>query len=294
MRFPTSTSRSALSAALLATVLGLAACGDADEPESLVLVGVDVDPSADTSANDGVRLLNAGTTDRLTLPVGYEVGDTATSTVSFDLAIGVDGRADGGGMSFEMTQTVIEVADDGDATVEVVVNDAALTGNIAGNLELERELDEVVGVRLVSAITSGGTLTGEIRRVDGGEVPAFFTEQVAQVETDVEFPTEPVGVGAVWTATTEVESNGITVEAETRFDLIEVTDNHYVVEITQLVPIDERIDGQRVEGLLDADGRLTVDRDNPLDVDMVYEQVTEISADDLALSIELSMTFESE
>lgn len=274
-------------------MLGLSACGDAVDSESLVLVGVEVDPSADTSANDGVLLLNAGAQDRLSLPVAFEVGDTATTTIAFELTIGFDGRSDGGGMEFEMTQTVTDVFADG-ATVELVVGDVRLTGNIAGDPGLERELEEIVDVALVSDITPGGTLTGEITRLDGGEVPAFFAEQMAQVETNVDFPTEPVGVGAVWTSTTEIESNGITIEAETRYDLIELTGDAYVVEITQVVPIDERIDGERLEGVLEGEGRLTVDRGNPLDADMIYDQSSELEADGMTFTIELDVTMQSD
>lgn len=281
----------ALTAAALAATLGLAACGD--EPESLVLVGVDVDPAADTSANDGVLLLNAGSSNRLILPVAYEVGDTATTAITIDFGIEVDELSERGGIVLEMTQTVTEVHDER-ATVEIVVDDARTTGNVAGDPEIERQLDELIGVPLVSDVSAGGTLAGEIRRVDGGEVPEFFAEQMAQVETAVDFPTEPVGVGAVWTSTSTIESNGITVEADTRYDLIAVTADEYVVEITQLIPVDERVDGQRIEGLIDATGRMTIDRDNPLDTDLSYDQSSVFEADGLEFSVELTMTMESD
>ncbi|MEM8748480.1 MAG: hypothetical protein AAGF91_17385 [Actinomycetota bacterium] len=271
-----------------AALLALSACGSSAGGDSLLLRGVDVDPAADSSPNDGVRLVNAGdTADRITLPIPFEEGQSASTETVMELDMTVDGRSAGGFVDMVMTQRVTEELAGG-AEIETIFQH--IEGAAVGD---DLEFDDVVGVPFVSEVDAAGFPTGDLRRADGGPMPAALAEQLAQGNVEIDFPTEPVGAGAAWTSVAVFDSMGAQLEIETLFELVEVDAVEYRVEITQNAPIDVTVDGVDITGSIEATGTMIINRDNPLDVDTDYLQTSSASFDGIDLDLTIEVTTES-
>ncbi len=265
-----------------------AGCGTDDGASRPPLVaGVTVDPNADTTPEDQVDLLVAGDGERVELPIEFEVGDEARTSLGLDIAIELDGRREHAGFEMHYEQRITEVTPEG-AVVELIVHEVGETGVAADDPDVTGGVDDIVGVALIADVDPAGMTVGEPRRADGEPVPDWLTDNLAQAGADIDFPSEPVGVGAIWTSIARVEAAGRDVDVTTRFDLVEVTADRYVVEFEQRVPIDERVEGTRIEGSLTGTGAITGDRSNPLDVEITYDQVSEITADGFEMAVDLT------
>lgn len=262
----------------VAATLVLTACGD-DDSASTEVVG--------ERDEFGVALMSAGEGDaeeRITLPAPYEVGQRTTTTA--DLTLGIE--FDGGGFSEEvvvgmtlvMTQEVTDVAADV-ATVEGRIDDVQLTEAPAGvdPAEFEAGFDAIAGEVVVTRYSQTGMRVGDIELASGGPIPDEMVELFEQSNT-VALPSDPVSVGARWSSLDDVEFEGIVVEGETIYELVELTDDRYVLELTQDIPLDERIDGADLRGSYEAEGTITGHRQNPLDIAMDYEQIGRFAVTD--------------
>jgi hypothetical protein len=212
-------------AALAATVL-LAGCGD----------------DADGAGGNGqapaeLTVVDAGAEPREALRVGGAVGDTGTWTMTMDMAMAteVDGQA-------MPTQTIPSMEMDLDVVTEEVTDDrvrfAYLYSDVRtdGSLSaLDDLLDTVVGLSGTVTTTRNGTF------VDGSVTPpeglaAEMASVVDQLEQQlaaltVPMPTEPVGVGAVWEVTTEVELAGVDTTMTATYTLVELDAGRYVLDV---------------------------------------------------------------
>jgi hypothetical protein len=292
------TNRCIAAGAIAAGALVVAACGG--DGDVVSTDDTEQEPSdVDTSPDDGIALLAAGTGETIQLPVSYEVGQRSTSTIgmNLDLAVDAEGQNVDTAIAFEMetTQEVV-AASDQSTTIETTVDSVDVTDAPAeARASMESLFEGLVGKVLIAEYDDSGNLVGELTPKDGGSVPPELAQSLEQMNSQIKYPTEPVGVDAEWEGTTTVESNGIDMEVATTFRLTEITDDEYVVTVDQDAPIDESIDGLDLEGTLTGSGEARISRTNPASIDMEYAQDADfdISGDGqsgtMTMNMELSM-----
>lgn len=273
-------------AAVGALALALAACGDDDGSSGF-------GDSDDVERDEfGVGLYNAGgdddeddgegTTDgdgdRIMLPVSYEVGQSSSTTAEMTIGFDVDAGSVNQDveliMEMRMSEEVTDVSADGVATVETSIDAIDLVDGPAEVSEADfgAEFDGVLGEVVVLEYSESGMQIGEPKLKSGGSLPDEFADYFDDAVGMGAFPSEPIGVGARWSSIDEIESEGITVEGETIYELVELTEDGYVIALTQDIPVDEDVDGVSLDGSFSATGEIRGNRSNPLQVEMTYEQ----------------------
>ncbi len=304
--------RRSIPAVLVAATFALAACGgsaddaggtaqsrpeateapvvEVDEPDTAVAdsiagpVETDAGPTdaIDTSPGDGVQLLVAGNVkaDAVELPVTYEVGQSTMSLLDLDLALTVDIGAGANetviGLEMDFTQEVTAV-DAGIATVtgsidRIEVTDAPDEAEQA----MAEQFEAILGQQILLQYDDRGNQIGGVTLADGSPLPGDFAGTFDSTTTDIAYPTEKVGVGAVWSATSTIDSGGVTIEAETTYELIEIDPDSIVVASTQDIPVESTSGGIDISGTIQGEGTYTVGRSNPLDVDGDFRQVADL------------------
>jgi hypothetical protein len=78
------------------------------------------------------------------------------------------------------------------------------------------------------------------------------------------FPGESVGVGARWTDEQSIPSGGIEAPVVYEYELVELTDETYTIEVTIDSEFDEEVEGADLAGAFTGGGTLSGERDNPL------------------------------
>lgn len=253
------TTRRSRAAALCASgvLLGgaglLAGCGDDD--------GMDLEVGE-------VEVASTGEGRKVTLPGTWEVGQTADMESSVDIDLGIDavGVSEdiSTGIDITSTREVTEVAS-GEVTVSETVEDVGVSGD--AQAEVEASVEEMIGLTIVTRYEEDGRQIGEPTTEDGSSLPAEFQTAQAQLV----FPTEPVGVGARWQVGQTLSSGGTAFEFVQEYELVELTDDGYVIELTSDDTLDISQDGGSVSGPLNLDGEVHGQLDNPLDIDTTFE-----------------------
>ena len=214
--------------------LALAACGGEDEAESKPS-GATVSPRHDSTIPE---IVDPGEGDRQELVLDLTEGDRSTTT--FDVVMKLNGDQGTVTIPIKVT-TTMEVDEVGDvfSDVSTTITDVTVDGSDldpANAQQFQEGLSPAEGFVLATKVApSGAPLRSGYSRTDPAvtnavsylsSVPGFPLAQASVV-----FPTEPVGVGAVWRRTFAQDKNqdGETADVVTTYTLEELDGSNYRV-----------------------------------------------------------------
>ncbi len=200
-----------------------------------------------------VEVVDAGTGERRVLSLAPDDGATSSSTVSVTQQVVRDEApaATLPPLTFPFGSTT-EVADDGVVTLTRTYAEPTYDPAQASAAD-ERDLQPVL------AELAGATSTVVVRP-DGTTVESSSgSESLQQVDAQLRdlvpvLPTEPVGPGARWTATSVTEVDGAVVDQVATYTLTSLEGDAYVVEVS----IEQTYRRGEVEGVEVRSGRGTV------------------------------------
>ncbi|CAN5478197.1 hypothetical protein BH18ACT3_BH18ACT3_29290 [soil metagenome] len=248
----------------------------------------------------GVQLLTGGSQEKIELPPEYVVGQRATMDMDMnvDLAADFDGQSEdvGVGLTMTLTSEVTEATEAG-STVEMTVD--AIDGRIFGRGEDEilAEMEPLIGKALVVEYDENGNVeydengnqVGTTTLKDGSDLPESLADSF-ETATATAFPNEAIGIGSRWSSVTTSNSVGFELEITTVYELTDITEDELIIAVTQDLPVDEEVDGSQLSGTLKGSGELRLARDNPLVLDMQYDQQADFSFDQDGNSGEVDVT----
>jgi hypothetical protein len=173
--------------------------------------------------------------------------------------------------------TVVEVDDDGTATVDFVFTGGEVVepGGADGQelARLETIMDALAGVQTSFEVDDRGFTTPVGLQGSGAsELRPAVTAITRRVPSFVQpLPAEPVGVGAVWTVQHTTHLDGLPVEHSTTVELLDVDGDviELLFTVTDAVPSDERAapgETRITELTLDGGGNSTTRLDRPLPI----------------------------
>lgn len=279
-----------LGAVVLVGTLALAACGDDDAsegPSESNAPGPD-----DKTPDDGIALLTGGEQDKFVLAPQYEQGQESRNEITLGLDVSAGGQDVSVGMTMVLDQRVTEQTEES-TTVEATLQNVEVTDAPAGGEEqIKSEMDAIVGETFVSKYDENGQPIGEVELKGGGALPEQM-EQGLNANSQAAFPTEEVGVRSTWSQVISSENQGFKLELTTVYELTEVTDDEFVITMTQDTPIDQEVQGQDVSGELTGSGELRISRANPLLVQADYGSDTSAEADGQSLDLHIDLDMSS-
>ncbi|MDQ3351123.1 MAG: DUF6263 family protein [Actinomycetota bacterium] len=285
-----------LGALAITATFAFAACGD-DEGggDTTGTSGTDTTGSeggdADQTPDDDIALLAGGQQQKYRLAPVYEEGQEATNTMDLTVSVSGAGQNISIGMQLVLDQ-VVASRSEGASTVESMIREIEVVDAPDGAEETMRQKFEgVLGKTLVTEYDENGQQVGETTLKDGGELPDSMRESV-NANSQAVFPTEEIGIGSRWSQVLTSESEGFDFDITTVYELKEVTDDEFVIAMSQDVPIDESVDGEDVSGDFTGTGEVRVSRTNPLLLTSDYTSDMSVTADgdDIELAIDLKIT----
>ncbi|MDQ3312793.1 MAG: DUF6263 family protein, partial [Actinomycetota bacterium] len=285
-----------LGALAITATFAFAACGDdeggGDTTDPTGTSGTDTTGSeggdADQTPDDDIALLAGGQQQKYRLAPVYEEGQEATNTMDLTVSVSGAGQNISIGMQLVLDQ-VVASRSEGASTVESMIREIEVVDAPDGAEETMRQKFEgVLGKTLVTEYDENGQQVGETTLKDGGELPDSMRESV-NANSQAVFPTEEIGIGSRWSQVLTSESEGFDFDITTVYELKEVTDDEFVIAMSQDVPIDESVDGEDVSGDFTGTGEVRVSRTNPLLLTSDYTSDMSVTADgdDIELAIDL-------
>jgi hypothetical protein len=260
------------------------------------------DSAGATDSATVVSVLDAGEGDSIVLPVPYQVGQSASTTNTFDTTIDLSG----GGMDenvtlafqLDLTSMVTAVDDDGgsvvDSTIEGLEWIEQPDGFDVGAAE------DLVGVMYSETYDSSGAATSR-ELIDADALTAEQRQAADEFLMQAEsvafgFPGGPVAPGATWTSDTSVNSSGVELPVTYHYELVSLDAGSYTIEVTYDSQVDTSVDGTDLAGEISGRGTITGAVDNPLALSFSFEQDVDISAGDggQSLDMQMALAIESE
>jgi hypothetical protein len=274
-------------AVLAAGSLAFAACGGDDD--------------ADVTAGPA-EVSDAGATEgRIQLPGTTEVGHTASASAQVDILLAIDGSGVNEEIPVSLRLDYDAEVVEADAEGYVVENEftAAEVLDAPDGADLS-SVEDLVGVRYRETFNADGT-SDETELVDEENLTAAqqdaYEEFGSQVEsTAFDYPDEPVGLGATWSAVTTIEQQGFDLAVTYHYELTALDGDDYTITISYDEEIDDSVsvDGTDADlrGRLSGGGEASGTVGNPLaqavtigqDLDM------DIDADGQSVSMALQVT----
>jgi len=290
-----------LGALAITATLAFAACGDDEggdgttDPAGTESAGTESTGSeggdADQTPDDDIALLAGGQQQKYRLAPVYEEGQEATSTMELTVSLNGAGQDISIGLQLVLDQVVASQSE-GSSTVESVIREIEVVDAPEGAEEAMRaEFEDVLGKTLVTEYDENGQQVGETTLKDGGELPDSMKESV-NANSQAVLPIEEIGIGSRWSQVLTSESEGFELDITTVYELKEVTDDEFVIAMSQDVPIDESVDGQDVSGDFTGTGDVRVSRTNPLllTADYTSDVSMETEGVDIEVAIDLKAT----
>lgn len=282
--------RSGFLAVLSLFAVLVAGCGDdvtsgADDPASSTpTAGESADAPVEEDLESKVELIDAGAEPRQAIRLTPEVGSVQHSTMVMNISTSATAPGqepfvqEVGPITMETTTEIIDVADNGDITFSQTFDDVTVEGPAEVVAQMQPMYDNLVGFEFGGTINAVGHLVeGDLDLPSVGD-PTLdqtlgeVTEQMAASLSAM--PVEPVGVGAAWRLPMELETGGLTISSESRFELVEIDGSELTLKATQTQSADptEMAGGVRVESMdADGDGQLVLRTDQLLPVSSEME-----------------------
>lgn len=193
-----------------------------------------------------IELLDPGTGDRQPLRLRLQAGDRqqVVMTMKSNMQIGF------GGMP-----TPINSSTEVRATSDIAIDRADTNGNVAYTLRYSKveiipplgtppaaqqainaAANQIQGISLRVSGNSRGQLSdvniSTNRPLEPG-LQAMLNQMSESVRSSsIEFPVEPVGVGARWQAVMQVESNGLRIDQQATYEIAELSPDRVVFKVT--------------------------------------------------------------
>lgn len=237
----------ALVATLSLTITGCGLFGD-DEPDTSAPTSTTVAITTTTVPESSVEVLDAGTEPRTPLRLQFREGDTTTVALTVDLDVtqtsGGDRQALAAPAVREVVTLTVDGVDDGEAMISLAFTEAAV---VRANTDLsddeaaqiDADLAALVGVRGSGRITEFGELSAFRYDLPDGIDPGVRTT-LERTRSELHalalpLPSDPVGVGARWRATTTSRIGGFPLRQEITYELtgIEGSTVRYTAEVRQ-------------------------------------------------------------
>jgi hypothetical protein len=270
-------------AAVGAVALGLAlspvltACGGDDEPDRTTPATV-----APTTPGDRplVEVVAAGAEPRRVLALEPEVGSSTTSTLVASQRIASDGRTATVPTVTVQVTTAVSGGDDDGATLSRSFGEPEIdaTGAAATDVTTVREaLAGLAGATSEVVVRTDGSTEP---RGEAGEAGGATDRVDAQLHPLLPLlPTEAVGVGASWTATSVVEVDGAVVDEVATYTLAALDGDAYEISVSvRRTYRAGEVDGAEVSsGSGSATGRMTGSLDAPVPTSATADLTTRVT-----------------
>lgn len=261
------TKRSGFLAGLSLVAVLVAGCGGdttsgADDPASSEpTTGESTGAPIEEDLKSDVELLDAGAEPRQAIRLTPEAGSVQHSTMVMNMS--TSARAPGqepfvlevGPITMEVTNEIVDVADNGDITFSQTFDDVTVDGPAEVVAQMQPIYDNLIGFEFGGTINAVGFLVeGDLDLPSVGD-PTLdqtlgeVTEQMAGSFAAV--PVEPIGVGASWRVPMELEAGGLTISSDSHFELVEIDGSELTLEVSQTQSADptEMAAGVRVESV---------------------------------------------
>jgi hypothetical protein len=198
------------------------------------------------AAKSPVTLLDAGSEPRTVLRLHPTAGDqqTMTMTMKIGMDMGVAGKAvpamDLPAMVMSMDVTVKDISANGDITYTLVFNDATISADT--NTPSIMATAMKAGLASIKGMSGTGTMSdhGIVKHVDM-RLPANANAQLRQTigqmkdsfsSSSTPLPAEAVGPGARWEYTSQMKSQGMTIDQTISSELVSVQGDQITLRTT--------------------------------------------------------------
>ena len=188
------------------------------------------EPTDEPAGSGDVELLDAGSGDMEVLQLDLQEGQTETTTLTF--ATQTQGAAGAiPPITATTTTEVTGVDDDGIEATQTFDRLRAQGGGAAAN----RAFAGLRGIEVDLELGLDGSLrSADVDIPDSAPAPIKgLADQLGEQLTSaaVPFPTEEVGEGARWRATTQVGSSGVTIDQTTTYTLTSLDGDSYTLDV---------------------------------------------------------------
>lgn len=230
--------------------------------------------------------------DTITLPVAYEVGQTASTSTTFGLSLDVNDESFVVTLLLDLSSTVAELTDDGGAVVHNTIDGVDVVD--APDDFDDATLADAVGVSYAETFDGTGK-SRSTELLDEGDLTASQREAAQGLlgeSTSVSFgfPEEPVAVGDTWTTDETLDTNGIKIPVTYELRLTALDTESYTIALRYDTDVDESVDGMDVTGRVRGTGTITGAVDNPLEVSYSVTQDAQMQAGEGESSMTMTMT----
>jgi hypothetical protein len=221
-----------------------------DDTTELTTEDTSESTSGDTSedsapASGNLELIDAGSEDgRIQLPGTASVGDTGSGSATVNVDVTGFGEDVSLGVVMRYDAEIVEADDDGYVSETTITEAEVLDAPADADLST---FEGIVGVTFNQSFSNDGR-PGEIMLANEDELTDEQIEAFEQFGSSINsaaalaFPTEPVGVGARWTSTTSIESQGIEFAVDYQYELTEVNGSDYVLALTYDEDLDTEVE----------------------------------------------------
>jgi hypothetical protein len=237
----------------------------------------------DDTGGAAVQLVSPGDpATAVQLPGVSAVGQAAHSTMVMNVSVVVTGGAADNdvsvGLKLELSQEVVEVAADGSYLVLATIDSAEVTDLPAGADAAAVPCIGVTGLQISQSYSASGQLLTQALAADAPtdaeqRCAAQLTQSTSQVV--IAFPAEPIGIGATWSVTADVVSQGVAVPVTYHYTLANVADGRYEADITFSSSFTLSEGGS---GTMAGTGSLSGAIDNPLNQSASLDVALEITS----------------
>ncbi len=223
------------------------------------------------------------------LPPAAVVGQSAVSVTTFELSITATGVQVDLAIRLDMTSEVTELTAEGGYVAVTTIDKVELTQVPPGIDVSTLGYDALTGVQFQQTVdATGKTLSTELLNVesltDATRASAEgFTGNLQSAQ--FVYPSEPVGLGAKWTAELEVATEGFAVPATYTYEITDIADGRYTIAVAYDSTFDTTIEGQAATGTLTGLGTVVGSVDNPLAISVTLGQTIDATSGGVAVSV---------
>lgn len=204
-----------------------------------------------SAAEPVLKLINAGSGEKITLRAQPKAGTSETMQMVMDMSMVMDmggmGRMpqDLPAMTMMMKADIEKVTKD-DITYTFELTETSVAADGADPMiiaAMEPELKKMVGTKGRVVVSSTGmTKSAELTPPPGASPDQFANMQKSMQHASAPFPVEPVGVGAVWEVNQNVAENGLSLTQTVTYTVKEIAGD----KVTLATALVQKADNQKV------------------------------------------------
>lgn len=218
----------------LGGVGGALAQDGAKQPTAAAAPGADVQ----------LELLSAGSGAKRAIRMSAKVGDVSafsvTQSMEMSMSMGEMAMPSQKMPSMKITtqNRVLEITPEGNYRLESVITDASLEGGADANpmaaQGMRAAMEAMKGTRTLQLMTPSGRTLESVTKAPEGAPPemAQSTEEASREMQSIAFPEEPIGVGAKWRVTMNMNQQGVRLKQVAEYELVDLKDDQATVRFT--------------------------------------------------------------